>query len=419
MPATVPLGELAERITSGSRAWRSRLGSGSGRFLLTQCVQDGTLDLNAAPAVDAPADKEAQRTRVRSGDVLITIVGDVGRVALVREDPGEAYVSQSVALIRPNGGVSPPYLEEYLRSPVHGQAYFKEKQYGVGRGHLLLSHIRELPVVLPSADEQRRIVEVIEFHRSRTRVATDAVRAAITKLARYRDVVLITAITGHEHPQALADGTYRVPSHWRWTQLGEIADIVGGVTKDAKKESLPGLIEVRYLRVANVQRGYLDLANVKTIRVTQEEVDTLRLLPGDVLFNEGGDRDKLGRGWIWSGEIDQCIHQNHVFRARLLDAATEPRFVSWYANAMGQAFFFSHGRQTTNLASISKTQLARLPIPLPPPEEQKAIVSHIDRQLSVIDELQREAGVALRRAAALSRAILTEAVSGRLDTGPA
>jgi len=86
---------------------------------------------------------------------------------------------------------------------------------------------------------------------------------------------------------------------------------------------------------------------------------------------------------------------------------------------MGQAFFFSHGRQTTNLASISKTQLAKLPIPLPPPEEQKAILIHIDRQLSVIDELQREAGVAVRRATALSRAILTEAMSGRLYEGPA
>lgn len=419
MPATVPLAELAERITSGSRAWRSRLGSGSGRFLLAQCVRDGALDLNAAPAVDAPADKEADRTRVRLGDVLVTIVGDVGRVALVREDPGEAYVSQSVALIRTNGGVSPRYLEEYLRSPGHGQAYFDEKQYGVGRGHLLLSHLRELPVALPAAEEQRRIVEVIESHESRTRVATDTVRAAIAKLARYREVVLMTAITAQEHPEMLADATYRVPAHWRWTQLGEIADIVGGVTKDAKKESRPGLIEVPYLRVANVQRGYLDLTNVKTIRVTTDEVRALRLLPGDVLFNEGGDRDKLGRGWIWSGEVDSCIHQNHVFRARLRDAATEPRFVSWYANVMGQAFFFSHGRQTTNLASISKTQLAKLPIPLPPPEEQKAILIHIDRQLSVIDELQREAGVAVRRATALSRAILTEAMSGRLYEGPA
>lgn len=419
MAATVPLGELAERITSGSRAWRSRLGSGSGRFLLAQCVRDGALDLSAAPAVDAPTDKEAERTRVRLGDILVTIVGDVGRVALVREDPGEAYVSQSVALIRTNGGVSPPYLEEYLRSPAHGQAYFEEKQYGVGRGHLLLSHLRELPVVLPPAEEQRRIVEVIESHGSRTRVATDTVRAAIAKLARYREVVLMTAITAQEHPQMLADGTCRVPAHWRWTRLGEIGDIVGGVTKDAKKESRPGLIEVPYLRVANVQRGYLDLTNVKTIRVTKDEVKALRLLPGDVLFNEGGDRDKLGRGWIWSGEVDSCIHQNHVFRARLRDAATEPRFVSWYANAMGQAFFFSHGRQTTNLASISKTQLAKLPIPLPPPEEQKAILSHIDRQLSVIDELQREAGVAVRRASALSRAILTEAMSGRLYEGPA
>src|SRR5207237_1118994 len=144
------------------------------------------------------------------------------------------------------------------------------------------------------------------------------------------------AVTGHQDPvsSGVADGMNRVPEHWRWTRLSEIAEIVGGVTKDAKREARSGLVEVPYLRVANVQRGYLDLTNVKTVRVTVEEVEALRLRKGDLLFNEGGDRDKLGRGWIWSGEIDPCIHQNHVFRARLLDADLDPRFVSWYANTM-------------------------------------------------------------------------------------
>ncbi len=277
--------------------------------------------------------------------------------------------------------------------------------------------IADYMVPLPEPREQRRIVGVIEAQLSRLSVATESARAAAAKLGQYRDLSLQLAVTGQRHRLSprFADGTHPVPERWRWTRLGEIAEIVGGVTKDAKKESRPGLVEVPYLRVANVQRGYLDLANVKTVRVTPEEVAALRLRAGDVLFNEGGDRDKLGRGWIWSGEIDPCIHQNHVFRARLRVTDIDPRFVSWYANAMGQAFFFSHGRQTTNLASISKTQLAKFPVPIPPPDEQEFIVKEIERRLSVIDELRREVGIALRRASALSRAVLGAAFAGRLE----
>src|SRR5690349_7635001 len=103
-----------------------------------------------------------------------------------------------------------------------------------------------------------------------------------------------------------------IPSSWAWTTLGEIAEVVGGVTKDTKKQSDPALPLVPYLRVANVQRGRIDLRSVAEIRVPSATAERLRLRPGDVLLNEGGDRDKLGRGWIWEGQLSECIHQNHV-----------------------------------------------------------------------------------------------------------
>ncbi|MGH8931455.1 MAG: hypothetical protein ACRDZO_12725 [Egibacteraceae bacterium] len=88
---------------------------------------------------------------------------------------------------------------------------------------------------------------------------------------------------------------------WPWTTLGEIAELKGGVTKDSKRQHDHSFVEVPYLRVANVQRGCLDLREVATIRVAPEKAKLLRLQYGDVLLNEGGDRDKLGRGWVWQG----------------------------------------------------------------------------------------------------------------------
>ena len=117
-----------------------------------------------------------------------------------------------------------------------------------------------------------------------------------------------------------------LPAGWCWTTLEEIAEIEGGITKDQKRRMTSSTREVPYLRVANVQRGFLNLTEMKTILADEREIENLRLMKGDVLFTEGGDRDKLGRGWIWNGEIKDCIHQNHIFRARLGLTFVEPKF---------------------------------------------------------------------------------------------
>ena len=98
------------------------------------------------------------------------------------------------------------------------------------------------------------------------------------------------------------NGFMTLPDGWQWARLDGIADIKGGITKDSKRKS-KNCITLPYLRVANVQRGYLDLSKIKYIDVPSEKVDDLLLKKGDILFNEGGDRDKLGRGWIWEGQI--------------------------------------------------------------------------------------------------------------------
>ena len=175
------------------------------------------------------------------------------------------------------------------------------------------------------------------------------------------------------------------PDSWAWTTLGEIADVVGGVTKDAKKQSDPNLPLVPYLRVANVQRGRLDLTTVTEIRVPEATAERLQLLPGDVLLNEGGDRDKLGRGWVWNGEVPNCIHQNHVFRARVIDGVLDPRLLAWFANECAQAWFETNGKQTTNLASISLSRIKELPLPIPPLAEQQRIVTILNDRLAEVD----------------------------------
>jgi len=171
---------------------------------------------------------------------------------------------------------------------------------------------------------------------------------------------------------------FQLPKDWVWCRLGEIIDLKSGVTlgKTYKEE----LIEVPYLRVANVQRGSIDITHVKTLKVPQYEIDKYRLKKGDLCMIEGGDWDKVGRCSIWIHDIDPCIHQNHIFRLRFYGNISNEWSEMYLNSSIARRYFESFSKQTTNLASINKTQLTSLLFPLPPFSDQHRVVERV-RQL--------------------------------------
>lgn len=163
-----------------------------------------------------------------------------------------------------------------------------------------------------------------------------------------------------------------LPSGWRKVSLEDIAHVQTGLAigKAVNGDS----VTMPYLRVANVQDGYLDLSEVKEIVVSSRDVERFSLQHEDVLMTEGGDFDKLGRGCVWESPIPKCLHQNHVFAVRTHRDKLLPRFFAYHAaSPAGRLYFLSCSKQSTNLASINSTQLKQMPVPLPPLVEQKAI----------------------------------------------
>jgi type I restriction enzyme S subunit len=181
---------------------------------------------------------------------------------------------------------------------------------------------------------------------------------------------------------------FEIPGSWALPCFDDIFVIVSGVTK-GQRIPLSESIEVPYLRVANVQRGSLDLSQIKTIGVRIPDVERYRLKDQDILMTEGGDWDKLGRAAIWADQIPDCIHQNHVFRLRVPTDELIPEWVILYANSdPGRKFFEDCSKQTTNLASINMTQLRSCPLPLPPLAEQHRIVAKVDELMALCDQLE-------------------------------
>ena len=387
---------------------------------------------------------------VEAGDLLIGMDGDFN---CARWRGPRGLLNQRVCRVILKSDIYHPKFLDYAL-PGYLKA-INDMTSSVTVKHLSSKSIAEIPLSLPPMDHQKLIVAEIEKQFSRLDEAVANLKRVKANLKRYKAAVLKVAVegrlveteaelarregrsyeTGEQLLQRILEtrrsqwkgkGKYKepaapdttglpeLPEGWGWTRLESIAALQGGITVDSKRQD-PTARAVPYLRVANVQRGYLDLSEVKTINAPAVDIEELRLQRGDILFNEGGDRDKLGRGWVWEGQLPDCIHQNHVFRARLVSSDILPKLVSWWGNSFGKDYFQREGKQTTNLASINLTKLRGFPVPLPPLTEQHRIVAEVDRRLSLIRDSEVQVDTSFKRAERLRQSILGKAFAGELE----
>lgn len=186
------------------------------------------------------------------------------------------------------------------------------------------------------------------------------------------------------------------PVGWKKTALDHVAEVQTGIAKG--KPINGAAVTVPYLRVANVQDGHVDLSVMKEISLKPSEVDRYSLRKGDVLFTEGGDFDKLGRGTVWNGEIEPCLHQNHVFAVRPKPDRLLPEFLAFQAASQyGRRYFQLSSKQSTNLASINSTQLKQFPVLLPPLPEQRKIAEILRTWDEAIEKLEALRAANLQR----------------------
>jgi type I restriction enzyme S subunit len=401
-------------------------------FLRVANVLRGSLNLTDVHEVEL-FDGELDRFRLRHGDLLV-VEGNgspahIGRAARWQDAIPDCVHQNHLIRVRPSPILDSRYLELVWNSPDISEQLVRVASTTSGLYTLNTAKVKGVKIPFAPLAEQRRIVEILDEHLSRLDVGRRSLELFIKRLESLRDVGLRSIIyrshmadethspMARPEPAGTIDGALPpIPESWRWSRLGEIAEVVGGITKDTKKQSDPAMPLVPYLRVANVQRGRLDLTNVTSIRAPEVKIKQLELRPGDVLLNEGGDRDKLGRGWIWEGWIERCIHQNHVFRARIIAGELHPKLLAWHANGFGQAWCAANGKQSVNLASISLSKIKLLPVPIPPIDQQAAIVAAAEDFISVIDNSGAIAEAALGRERYLRRSLLTEAFSGQLLT---
>jgi type I restriction enzyme S subunit len=253
-------------------------------------------------------------------------------------------------------------------------------------------------IFLPPLAEQRRVVARIEelaaqIHEART--------------LRHQATEEAEALSGATASQLFQECSERQP-------IEALAEVRGGIQKGPHRA--PGANPVRYLTVAHVHRNRILTGSPRYFEVSPAELERWRLLRGDVLIIEGnGSADQIGRTALFRGEIENCVHQNHVIRIRPDSQRVVPEFLNTFLNSpAGQDAVQGQSRTSSGLRSLSVGRIKSICVPVPPLPEQRRIVSELGALQAEVDALERLQAETAVELDALLPAILDRAFKGKL-----
>lgn len=368
----------------------------------------------------AKTDHGDSRKLIRKGDFVINSRSDRRGSCGISQYDGSCSLINTV--LRPRREMSNVYFSFVFRSDL-----FADEFYRWGNGIVddlwstKWSSMKRIYIPFPPLDVQRQIATYLDAKCAKIDAVIAKQQQVIEKLKAYKLSVITEAVTKGLNPDVpMKDsgiawiGT--VPSAWRIGQLKYFATVRSGITLGKKYPKDAELIEAPYLRVANVQGEFVDLTDVARIQVLPVEAEKYQLHRGELLMTEGGDRDKLGRGCVWNGEIEPCLHQNHVYAV-----TTDPQHLSVHfldymtTSAVARNYFDYTAKKTTNLASTNATTILQFRFPLPPVEEQLAIVQHLNQICQRLDNVIAQHSAIIDKLTEYKKSLVYEVVTGKRE----
>jgi type I restriction enzyme, S subunit len=432
---------------------------GGVRLIKSNQVQDGWVDLTNDYRISPELDQEFKRTRLSGGELLLNVVGSIGRSAIAPPELKGSNVSRAIAVL-PLDKERVPWIQLFLSSP-KCQADMFGRKVGIAQPVLNLGQVRQLGIPFPPIPEQRRIVAEIEKQFTRLEAGVAALRRVQANLKRYRAAVLKAACEGrlvptetelqksegrgqkskakfetgaellarilterrqnwqgrgqYKEPVALDNAQLpQLPNGWTWATLDQIGQegrpIIYGIIKPG-----PHIPDgVPYVRVTEMKGGRIDVPNLK--RASRERAAKFAratLAPGDVLISKDGT---IGRVAVVPPELAGGNITQHVMRAPI-HAMMMRDFVVWTVRSDWCQHWLTGETRGVALRGVNVEDFRRLPIPIPPLAEQTRIVAEVERRLSVVEELESVVTANLQRATRLRQSILQKAFTGEILQG--
>ena len=327
-------------------------------------IDNGAINFDDVVYVDRS--KVSNNQMLKKGDILICASSGsknlVGKAAQVDFD-GDATFGAFCKVVRPTS-IDADYLGMYFQSPNY-RSVVSNLARGANINNIKNDDIDNLLVNIVNNGEYKDAVSIFK-------------KTLLIIHSRQQQLQKLDELVKARFVEMFGDMLLN-PKAWKEQTLDSMADVVSGITKGRKTKD-QHLIDVPYMAVSNVKDGYIDWTTIKTISATKQEINQYRLLPDDVLMTEGGDPDKLGRGAIIKAPLENCIHQNHIFRVRLNESLIFPIFFAEYLkHQKAKRYFLGCAKQTTGIASINMRQLKALPVLLPPLQLQEQFATFVEQ----------------------------------------
>jgi type I restriction enzyme S subunit len=401
-------------------------------------------------------------TPFADGDVIfarITPSMENGKAAIAAGlTNGLGFGSTEFHVMRPTESVLPEWVFHLVR-----QVSFRNEAKAsftgtAGQLRVPDSFVRSAPIPLPPLPEQQRLVEKIERLQEQSRTAREALNRIPPLLKRFRQAVLAKAFRGelterdpNDEPASVllerirqerrrkweedlrahgkdprkakyvepeppdTSGLPELPRGWAWGTIGALVPpdglFVDGDWIETKDQDPDG--DIRLVQLADIGEG--EFRDKSARFLTSEKANQLGctyLRMGDVLIARMPD--PLGRACLFPGATQKCVTAVDVCIVRLEGGMISNR---WLVHALNSPDFRGRvlGMQTgTTRGRISRGNLSRIPLPVPPANEQIRIASRVEGFLSASASIVTSLGSALRHAEQVDQAVLARAFRGEL-----
>lgn len=368
----------------------------------------------------AKTDNNANRKLVRKGDFAINSRSDRKGSAGVSGLDGSVSVITTVLQPR---GLNPRFTHHLLRSRP-----FQEEFYRWGHGIVddlwstKWSDMKSIKIPVPPEPEQRAIADYLDRETAQIDAFIAKNEELIALLTERRTAAIGQAVTVGLGPMSGATAIEKgwlanIPIGWRFAPIKTIGKVSLGKMLQEKPSSESD-VALRYLRAASVQpNGRLDLATMKEMWFTPKEKQTLRLVRGDVVIVEGGVGG-YGRAAFIPEDLIDVGFQNSIVRVRP-NSSADGRFLTYVLLHLRTIGYIEMVASVASMPHFTAEKVAATRIPLPSLDQQVAIAGYLDGVTKSIDKAIEVAGTAMRLAGERRAALISAAVTGKIDVGVA
>ena len=191
------LGEVCEFMTSGSRGWAKYYSDSGELFITIKNVKDCAIDVRNVQHVKPPKGAEAERTRVKEGDLLISITADLGRTGIVTKaiETTGAYINQHLICIRLKKEVMLPIFAAYYIESEGGKKQILHRNKEAVKAGLNFASVSSILLPFSSLPAQREVVARLDGARAKAEKLEAKAREGVAVCETMRKAILKEAFS--------------------------------------------------------------------------------------------------------------------------------------------------------------------------------------------------------------------------------